>query len=89
MTEHEYDIHIKGGTVVDGTRVPRYKADVWIRDGKIVQIGGRVTGSAEQVIERIRRYVDLGVRQFVIEFFGRDIRTPASLFAERVLPAFS
>jgi hypothetical protein len=41
------------------------------------------------VIERIRRHVDLGVRQFVIEFFGRDIREPARLFAERVLPSFS
>ena len=35
------DIHITGGTIVDGTRVPRYQADVWIKDGKIAQIGGR------------------------------------------------
>ena len=51
MAEHDYDIHITNGTVVDGTRVPRYKADVWIRDGKIVQIGGRTTGTAKQVID--------------------------------------
>ena len=51
--------------------------------------GAGIWGSASQVIERIRRHVDLGVRQFVIEFFGRDIREPARLFAERVLPAFS
>jgi hypothetical protein len=25
---------------------------------------------------------------FVIEFFGRDTREPARLFAERVMPAF-
>jgi N-acyl-D-aspartate/D-glutamate deacylase len=37
----DYDLHIKGGTVVDGTRVPRYRADVWITEGKIAQIGGR------------------------------------------------
>ncbi|MEA2679132.1 MAG: hypothetical protein QOK03_854, partial [Candidatus Binataceae bacterium] len=37
----DIDIHIKGGTVVDGTRAPRYRADVWIRDGKVAQIGGR------------------------------------------------
>jgi len=41
----EFDIQIKGGTVVDGTRVPRYRADVWIKDGKIAQIGGRSTAS--------------------------------------------
>ena len=48
---NEYDIHIKGGTIVDGTRVPRYKGDVWIKDGKVVQIGGRATGGADQVID--------------------------------------
>ena len=46
-----YDLHLKGGTVVDGTRVPRYRADVWIKDGKIAQIGGRPPGSAKQVID--------------------------------------
>jgi N-acyl-D-amino-acid deacylase len=46
-----YDIHIKGGTVVDGTRVPRFKGDVWVKDGQVTQIGGRAPGSAEQVID--------------------------------------
>src|SRR5262245_37599823 len=45
------DIHITGGTVVDGTRVPRYKADVWIKDGKITQIGGRPQGVAKRAID--------------------------------------
>jgi len=45
------DIHIKGGTVVDGTRAPRYNADVWIKDGKILQIGGASPGAAKQTIE--------------------------------------
>ena len=35
-----YDVHIKGGTIVDGTRVPRYKGDIWIKDGTHRQ-GGR------------------------------------------------
>ncbi len=47
----EFDIQIKGGTVVDGTRVPRYRADVWIKNGKIAQIGGRAAGSAKKVID--------------------------------------
>jgi len=47
----DFDIQIKGGTVVDGTRVPRYRGDVWIRDGKIAQIGGRAPGFAKKVID--------------------------------------
>jgi len=46
----DFDLHIKDGTVVDGTRVPRYRADVWIREGKIAQIGGRAPGFARRVI---------------------------------------
>ena len=47
----DFDIQIRGGTVVDGTRVPRYQADVWIKDGKIAQIGGRAPGFAKRVID--------------------------------------
>ncbi|HEY8514407.1 MAG TPA: TIGR03560 family F420-dependent LLM class oxidoreductase [Candidatus Binatia bacterium] len=47
-----------------------------------------IWGTPPQVIERIERHVKLGCRGFVIEFFGRDIREPARLFAEKVLPAF-
>ena len=46
-----YDIQLKGGTVVDGTRVPRYRADVWIKDGTIARIGGQAPGSAKRVID--------------------------------------
>jgi N-acyl-D-amino-acid deacylase len=47
----EYDLHIKGGAVVDGTRAPRKQADVWIKDGKIAQVGGTAPGSSKQVID--------------------------------------
>jgi len=47
----DYDLHIKGGTIVDGTRTPRFQADLWIKDGTIVQIGGRANGTSERVID--------------------------------------
>ena len=47
-----------------------------------------IWGAPEQVIERIERHRALGCTLFVMEFFGRDTREPARLFAERVLPAF-
>ena len=36
----DYDIIIRGGTIVDGTGTPRYVSDIAIKDGKIAQIGG-------------------------------------------------
>jgi len=60
MAETDFDIHIKGGTIVDGTRVPRYKGDMWIKDGKIVQIGGRAKGTSERVIDATGRIVAPG-----------------------------
>jgi F420-dependent oxidoreductase-like protein len=47
-----------------------------------------IWGSPEGVIERIERHVRLGCTLFPIEFFGRDTREPARLFAEKVIPAF-
>src|ERR1041384_12937 len=47
----EFDLHLKGGTVVDGTRAPRYRADVWIKDGKIAQLASTAPGFAKKVID--------------------------------------
>ena len=47
-----------------------------------------IWGAPDQVIERIERHRRLGCSLFVIEFFGRDTRIPARLFAEKVMPAF-
>ncbi len=46
-----FDTIIKGGTIVDGTRVPRYKADLAIKNGKIVQIGRLKSSDATKVID--------------------------------------
>ncbi len=48
-----------------------------------------IMGTAEQCIEKIRAHVALGCTMLVMEFFGRDVREPAALFAERVMPAFA
>lgn len=48
-----------------------------------------IWGSPERVIECIERHRDLGVSFFVIEFFGRDTREPARLFAETVMSHYA
>src|SRR5215211_3064326 len=47
---HMYDIVIRNGTVIDGSGVPGFSADVGIRGGRIVAVGA-VEGSAIKEIE--------------------------------------
>ena len=47
----DYHIIVKGGTIVDGTRTPRYVSDVAIKDGKVAKIGGLRGASADQVLD--------------------------------------
>ncbi len=47
-----------------------------------------IAGSPAQVIEKIQKHIDLGCTMFVIEFFGRDTKAPAQLFADTVMPHF-
>lgn len=46
----QYDVIIRNGTVVDGSGLPRYQADVGIVDGRIATIG-KVSGSADETID--------------------------------------
>jgi len=45
-----YDLIVRGGTIVDGSGLPRYQADVGIEGGRITSIG-KISGSAEEVID--------------------------------------
>ena len=47
----EYDIIIKGGTIVDGLRSPRYVSDLAIKDGKVAKIGGLRNATAGKVLD--------------------------------------
>ena len=47
-----------------------------------------ITGTPERCCEQIDKHIELGCTMFIIEFFGRDTREPAQLFAEEVMPNF-
>jgi N-acyl-D-amino-acid deacylase len=47
----EFDTLITGGLVVDGSRVPAYRADIGIKDGRIAKIGRLQRHSAKRVLD--------------------------------------
>ena len=47
----EYDVIIRGGTIVDGLLTPRYVSDIGIKDGRIAQIGGLRSSQAAKALD--------------------------------------
>ena len=47
----EYDLVIRGGTVVDGTGIPRVRADLAIKDGRVAMISGRIHGGGAKELD--------------------------------------
>ena len=47
----EYDLVIRGGTVVDGTGIPRVRADLAIKDGRVAMISGRIHGHGARELD--------------------------------------
>lgn len=57
----KYDLLIANGMVVDGTGLPRKRADIAIRDGKIVGVGFFEAEEASEVIDARGRVVAPGI----------------------------
>ena len=64
-----------------------WKASSHLRraDGGALEEHG-IWGSPAMVVDKIGRHAELGCDHLVIEFFGRDTREPARLFAAEVMP---
>ncbi len=59
QTAH-YQLLIRGGTVIDGTKAPRFTADVGVDHGVIAAIGDLTLATADQTIEAHGRIVAPG-----------------------------
>ena len=55
-----FDLIIRGGTVIDGTRRPRFDADVGIRNGRIAEIGDLRARTAAKIIDATGKIVAPG-----------------------------
>ena len=55
-----YDLLIRGGTVIDGTKAPRFDADIGILNGRIAAIGQLAGHTADQTLDATGRIVAPG-----------------------------
>lgn len=55
----QYDLIIRGGTIVDGTGAPAFTGDVAVKDGLILAVGA-VSGTADEVIDAAGKVVAPG-----------------------------
>jgi N-acyl-D-amino-acid deacylase len=62
MTQNapHFDLLIRGGSVIDGTRAPRFDADVGIVDGRIAAIGDLAGATADLALDATGRIVAPG-----------------------------
>src|SRR4029079_6549725 len=55
-----FDLVVKNGMIVDGSGLPRYRADIGVKDGKIAEIG-RINGAAaKETMDADARVVSRG-----------------------------
>ncbi|TVV75954.1 N-acyl-D-amino-acid deacylase family protein [Sphingomonas solaris] len=58
----KFDLLIKGGTIIDGLQTPRYRSDIAVKDGIIVEIGGNIAAEqADEVVDGHGKIVAPGV----------------------------
>ena len=54
-----YDLIIKNGTIVDGSGLPAFTADLAVNDGRVVKIG-RIAGDARETLDATGKVVTPG-----------------------------
>ncbi len=58
----KYDLLIKNGTIIDGLQTPRYRSDIGIKNGMIIEISGSISPDlAETVVDAQSKIVAPGV----------------------------
>jgi N-acyl-D-amino-acid deacylase len=60
MNDKQVDLIIRGGTVIDGTKAPRFDADIAVKDGRIAAIGDLAGYTATETMDAAGRIVAPG-----------------------------
>jgi N-acyl-D-amino-acid deacylase len=90
VSAQSFDLLIRGGRVLDGTGNPEIRADVAIRDGRIVEVGALGDVDAERVIEAdglhvVPGFIDLHSHADRALYDGdRDLRAARNLVSQGI-----
>jgi N-acyl-D-aspartate/D-glutamate deacylase len=76
----QYDLVVRGGTIVDGTGAPRFRGDVAVKDGVIVAVG-TVDGAGREEIDATGRIVTPGFVDIHTHYDGH------ATWTDRMLPS--
>jgi len=83
-----FDLLIRHGTVVDGTRAPRYAADVAVSGGRIARIGALPAARADREIDAAGKIVAPGfIDAHTHDDVVRAMNLPRDEAIARLLPA--
>ena len=47
----EFDLVIRGGTIVEGTGIPRYRGDLAVKDGRVAMTSGRIDAAGAKELD--------------------------------------
>lgn len=73
-----YDLIIRNGKVIDGTGNSWFRADIGIREGKIVTIQRTITGTANRIIDAQGKVVAPGFIDVHTHIEGDEARNPTA-----------
>ena len=80
-----YDVVLRGGTIIDGTRMPRYRGDVGIVDGRIAALGRLADSEALRVIDAEGLIVAPGFVDLHVHGYGGHMAEQLLYFRRRAV----
>ena len=72
----DYDLIVRNGRVLDGAGNPWFRADIGVRDGRIVKIGSLAASTADRVIDARERIVAPGFIDVHTHIEGGVVKVP-------------
>jgi N-acyl-D-amino-acid deacylase len=76
---NQFDLLILGGTIIDGTKKPRFDADIGILDGRIAAIGDLAESPATRTIDATGQIVSPG-------FIDSHTHDDQAVFSQATMP---